>query len=362
MDSMAPLTCAPKQLKLIFSKPIICSSIAKDGSDFTINGVYPVIISGATGNCSGNSTKEIFINLSTAMQVGGTFTLNLKKGNDGNTLVNECGEETRVGSSLSFSVKDTVNADFTYRIFLGCQKDTIAYLHDGKNGVTKWQWNLDDGLQSNSQNAVAYYSTFSTKNITLAVSNGFCSDTANQTILLDNFLKADFTVYEDNCPLEPIQFKSTAKGKIVNHNWEFGDGGKATVSNPLHIYAQPQRETPFTINYSVTDSFGCTSAIQKKVMIYASCLLAVPSAFTPNNDGLNDLFFPANAIKAENLQFTLYNRWGELIYKINDWKKGWDGTINGKLQQAGVYIWMLQYTDRDTKKRREQKGTVMLIR
>ncbi|HVG40582.1 MAG TPA: gliding motility-associated C-terminal domain-containing protein [Chitinophagaceae bacterium] len=362
MDSMIPLTCAPKQLKLIFSKPILCSSIAKDGSDFLINGVYPVIISGVTGNCSGNSTKEIFINLSSAMQQGGSFTLNLKKGSDGNTLVNECGEETRSGSSLSFLVKDTVNADFTYRIFYGCEIDTVGYLHDGKNGVTKWQWNLDDGLQSNTQNTVAYYSTFTTKNSTLVVSNGLCSDTAKQTILLNNFLKADFTAYEDNCPLEPIQFTSTAKGKIVKHNWKFGDGEESAIATPTHTYAQPQRETPFIINYAVTDSLGCTSEIQKKVIIYASCFLAVPNAFTPNNDGLNDLFYPANAVKAENLQFTLYNRWGELIYKTNDWKKGWNGTVNGKPQQAGIYIWMLQYTDRDTKKSREQKGTVMLIR
>lgn len=91
-----------------------CSSIAADGSDFIINGPYPVAINSAAGDCSNNLTKEITIKLSQPVRIGGHFQLILKRGSDGNALLDECGEETTVGSSLPFMVKDTVNADFSF--------------------------------------------------------------------------------------------------------------------------------------------------------------------------------------------------------------------------------------------------------
>jgi gliding motility-associated-like protein len=88
----------------------------------------------------------------------------------------------------------------------------------------------------------------------------------------------------------------------------------------------------------------------------------VPSGFTPNGDGLNDYFWPHNALKADNLDFKVYNRWGQLVFHSRDWRKKWDGRINGQLQTTGVYVWMLSYTHRDTGQKVFQKGTVALIR
>ena len=58
----------------------------------------------------------------------------------------------------------------------------------------------------------------------------------------------------------------------------------------------------------------------------------------------------------------VYNLWGQLVFKTNNWKKGWDGKLNGLPQPAGVYVWFLLFNDRDTKKSMEQKGTIMLVR
>jgi gliding motility-associated-like protein len=63
-----------------------------------------------------------------------------------------------------------------------------------------------------------------------------------------------------------------------------------------------------------------------------------------------------------NLEFIIYNRWGELVYKTTNWKTGWDGKIRGNLPPTGVYVWFLRYTERDTQRRKEMKGTVTLIR
>jgi gliding motility-associated-like protein len=363
MDSMEPVKCAPQSLRLIFRKPILCSSIAANGSDFTLTGSYAAAISGVSGNCTGAATtKEIIINLSQPLYQSGNFTLTLKTGTDGNTILDECSQETPAGSSLTFSVKDTVNADFRYEKKYGCGIDTVNYFHPGNNGVNNWQWSLDDNKTSNQQNPQALYQVFDQKNIRLIVSNGFCTDSSSQTVLLDNFLKADFSAYEDNCPNEPVSFASAAQGAVVQHSWSFGDGGASGEESPSYTYSQPYNTRSYMVNYTVTDSLGCTSTAQKAIMIYSSCYLAVPNAFTPNNDGKNDFLRVLNAIKTEKLEFKIFNRWGQLVFKTANWKQGWDGTVKGTQQGSGVYVWFLTYTDRDTKEARTMRGSATLIR
>jgi len=360
IDSIEPLQCAPSKIRVVLSKPVLCSTIASDASDFFITGSYPVTITNVTTNCI--RTNEIILTLSKPLQKAGTFTLNLQKGSDGNTIINECGQETPAGATVSFTIKDTVNASFTYNIQYGCSVDQVQFTHAGADGVNKWQWQLDNNLTSAQQNPVAIYSVFNDKVIKLTVSNGFCADSSTQVVQLNNYLKADFTVFEDNCPNEPLNFTSNAVGQITSHQWTFGDGGTASVASPTHIYPGPTRQTSYTVRYTVTDSYGCQSTASKTVTIFTSCLLAVPSAFTPNGDGLNDLFHPLNAVKAEQLEFKVYNRWGQLMYKTTDWRQGWNGALNGILQPTATYIWTLKYINRDTKQIVNLKGTTVLIR
>ena len=109
-------------------------------------------------------------------------------------------------------------------------------------------------------------------------------------------------------------------------------------------------------------TFGCTDVAKKKVTVFDHCNIDVPTAFTPNNDQLNDKFGPHNALKADNYEFKVYNRWGQLVFRSTNWKDRWDGTIKGIPQQPGVFVWMLNYTHRDSKQQVFKKGTVTLIR
>jgi gliding motility-associated-like protein len=86
----------------------------------------------------------------------------------------------------------------------------------------------------------------------------------------------------------------------------------------------------------------------------------IPTAFTPNNDGNNDLFRPVvrNALQYE---FKVYNRWGQQVFSTNDAYKGWNGTINGNPQSTGLYIWTCRYLDNNDQVQ-VQRGTVTLIR
>jgi gliding motility-associated-like protein len=93
-----------------------------------------------------------------------------------------------------------------------------------------------------------------------------------------------------------------------------------------------------------------------------SCYIAVPNAFTPNGDGLNDYLYPLNAFKADHLEFKVYNRLGQLLFTSNDWSQEWDGTFKGEPQAAGVFVWTLKYSLRDTGKQFFKKGSTVLIR
>ena len=363
MDSITPLACSPNSLKLVFNEPIACSSIAADGSDFMVSGPTPVRISTARGNCSGglNSSREIIISLSQPMHKGGNFRLQLQNGSDGNSIINECGKETPAGDAVLFSLQDTVNADFSYNIKFGCVEDIVDFSHPGQNGITHWKWNLDDNILSSQQNPQGRYRIFDQKNIELIVSNGFCNDTTRQSVLLDNFMKVDFTVAKDNCHSEPVTFNSTSTGKIIQQDWVFGDGFSGSGDSIIHIYAPPPKTTDYIVKHTVTDRYGCRQSIEKNITVYVNCNVEVPNAFTPNADMKNDVLYPLNAIKAEQLDFKVYNRWGQLLFQTNDWKKGWDGRYNGKLQASGSYVWVLQYKHRDTKEIVKKRGTSFLL-
>jgi gliding motility-associated-like protein len=362
MDSLETLTCATGTLHLVFRKPIRCATIAGNGSDFKINGSYPVQVLKAAGDCKDGLTQDIILYLDKPLQVSGSFSLVLQRGVDGNTLLDECNEETPAGSVLDFSVRDTVNAQFSYSIQYGCEKDLVSYNHPGQNGVNSWKWDLADNFRSNEQHPEVAYKLFRDKEVMLIVSNGFCSDTSRQTIVLENYLKADFEVTEDNCPLEPVQFTDRSEGKIVSYSWDLGEGERTTDPSPSRSYPRDQRIKTYTVLFKVTDQWGCSSIMEKSIKVYPSCNIDVPNAFTPNNDNINELLHPLNAVKARQLQFRVYNRWGVLLYETNNWKAGWDGTYNNIPQSSGLYVWTLQYVDADSGKLFQRKGSVMLLR
>jgi gliding motility-associated-like protein len=87
----------------------------------------------------------------------------------------------------------------------------------------------------------------------------------------------------------------------------------------------------------------------------------VPNAFTPNNDGLNDLFKPIIGIRFTLDDFRIFNRWGQRVFSTRQKDYGWNGKTGGTEQPAGMYVWYLMAKDRNGKQVK-LKGTVVLIR
>ena len=90
-------------------------------------------------------------------------------------------------------------------------------------------------------------------------------------------------------------------------------------------------------------------------------VVGLPSAFTPNLDGKNDMVIPRGWGIKEFLQLDIYNRWGQLVYTSNEIEKGWDGTFNGKPQDPDTYAWVIKYKDAHDKSQ-EKKGYITLLR
>ena len=364
MDSISPVGCSPNQLQLVFQKNILCASIAPNGSDFVVTGDYPVTVVSASGSCSNGSSNIVTVTLSKPLTAAGNFKITLVKGSDGNTLLDECTQETPVNSSLNFSTVDNVSAQFDYFVFKGCNSDTIAFVHDGANGVNNWNWTFDNSSTSNLQNVINFYSVFGIKQAKLVVSNGVCTDSFTAKIDLGTKLKASFTAPDLICPEDLAIFKSTSTGSnILSYNWNFGDGVTSIDSIPApQKYPFTTRELIYYVRLVVGNDANCFDTAYKPLKVLYNCYIAVPSAFTPNGDGLNDYLYPLNAYKAINLQFRVFNRYGQLVFETKDWTKKWDGRVNGVEQAAGTYVWMLNYTNRDTQQQFSLKGTTVLIR
>ncbi len=365
LDSIVTPGCAPSNLQLVFKDALDCESIARDGSDFLLEGPLSVKILAASPICINDFSNIITLKLAAPLVTGGTYTLFLKKGTDGNTLVNACGANTPEGSSLSFNIADPVSAKFTYRVGYGCNTDTLFYSAFNSN-TTNWYWNLDTQT-SNQQNPVQVVTdTLTALHVTHIISNGYCSDTSLQNINLFDLnppLKASFTINNITCPDSPAIITNNSSGNVVRWNWNFGDGTTSYQQlPPPHTYSTLSSSKDFTVTLMIQNALGCTDTTQAVVKAISNCSVLLPSAFTPNADGLNDYFGPLNAYNTENLVFEVYNRWGQLIFKTNDWKNKWNGTFSGKPQPAGIYLWFLSYTDTNIHSHISKKGTVILIR
>ena len=112
--------------------------------------------------------------------------------------------------------------------------------------------------------------------------------------------------------------------------------------------------------YSVTVTNTCGSVTTFTTITEKPCAIFFPSAFTPNQDGRNDLFKILTDYRFQEFSLSVYNRWGQIIFKTKDSSKGWDGTFQGQPQSIGIYTWMCKYKKNNIST--TQKGTIMLMR
>lgn len=364
-DSISPVGCAPDNLTFVFKRSIQCSSVASDGSDFEITGSYPVKVIGAISKCIADSDYTGFvvnIQLDSKLYKAGNFQVKLVRGNDGNSIIDECGLEILPGQVLNFSTSDTVNADFYSNLALGCRGDTLTLQHNGIH-TTNWQWLFSDGVIDTTQNVTRVFKDYGLKGVTLTVGNDQCLAAAYKRFNLDNQLTAQINAQPQICPEDKAVFIDSTIGRPTSWQWTFGNGTVSTSQNPEpQGYAAPTRDRTYLVQLIVRDNQPCADTTYKPLTVLYTCYIAVAGAFTPNGDGLNDYLYPINAYKSTNLEFKVFNRMGQEVFTTKDWTHKWDGTFKGQPQPTGVYVWFLSYTSTDTGVRHFTKGTTVLIR
>lgn len=374
LDSVVPIqVCKPTSATLVFQKPMQCSSIAADGSDFVVNGPSTVSVAQAKGiGCTYDSvlglslTKNIEIVFQSPVYQGGTYSISLKQGTDNNTLLNNCGAASPIQTLLPLYIKQSVRPEFEHQQHTSCTHDSLFLKHDGNSNTHYWQWTIDFSLKSNLQNPVFLFPNSGRKNIKLLVSNKECTDSSIQQIeLVMDTLAAQFNYPPFVCPEDAAVFTDQSIGNIVSWRWNTGNG---QVWQTQQIAPQKYPPTPrgqvisYPVQLIVTNKANCSDTVLQHVQVPANCYIAVPTAFTPNNDGNNDYLYPLNAYKAQHLLFNVYNRYGQLIFTTTDWTKKWNGSYQGVAQLAGTYIWTLNYWDTNTNQWIHQKGTTVLVR
>ena len=149
-----------------------------------------------------------------------------------------------------------------------------------------------------------------------------------------------------------------------------GNGGVSYLWSPttfLKNIADSNKKNPVVILntdqlfvMTVANAIGCKEKDSVFVKVLPGPDYNTPNAFSPNGDGLNDIFRVVPSGIAYTEWFKIYNRGGELVFQTNKWLAGWDGTKNGKLQPDGTYVWIVKGMDKNGKVI-IRKGTVMLI-
>lgn len=243
-----------------------------------------------------------------------------------------------------------VTPDFEADITISCQDTIIQFtdLSESLFTITNWSWNLGNGTNSTLQNPTANYTTgLYTVSLTATAGNCDYTNSKTQYIGIYEMPDASFTITKNPARmLETLRFINTSDSTSmpITWHWDLGDGEEATTTNVTRRY-----------DYSGTYPIILTASTHPQCMDTATVDLIItnevyiPNAFSPNKDGVNDIY-----LEGMNLPTIILNRWGQTLY---EGIAGWDGTFEGKEMTSGTYFYIVTLPNGET-----HKGPVTLIR
>lgn len=213
-----------------------------------------------------------------------------------------------------------------------------------KGGVPPYTFSWSDGVVSGDNNQ--YMNTNNNGLVVFTVKDSFGCEaefpiTVNTPVLgIANFSYDSYghDVYNLYSIFDPILFTNLATGDFTKIAWDFGDGSFSDEENPSHVYT---RVGTYTVKQTVTYPFGCQYVFTSTIKIEKGYTVEVPTAFTPNNDKINDTFAPVFLGLVE-VTLYIYDTWGSLIYtETAETIKGWDGKIKDLDAENGNYYFKM---------------------
>lgn len=230
----------------------------------------------------------------------------------------------------------------------GCYPVPVTFT-DNTNpaDVSSVSWNFGDGNTSvqngSTQNT---YTNPGCYDVTLTVTspNGCVSSTT----LTDYICVFDYPTAAFQAGPQPTDlFNSTVNFLNTSINgtfsdWDFGGLGTSNQTNPSFFFPSDNPGS-YIVTLVVTNDDGCTDTTSQTIIINGIFTMYVPNAFTPDGDNINEILTPmGDGVDATGYEFSIFNRWGELIFTTTQLGVGWDGTENGIKAPNDVYVWRLK--------------------
>jgi gliding motility-associated-like protein len=242
-----------------------------------------------------------------------------------------------------------------------CEDDCTDFFFTGNVGVDLLTWQFPGGEPSTSNQASPpgiCYPEAGTYSVLLVVENAFGTD----TLFMENLVTVTPGVEVTGEIEQPfsmafgdtLQLTACATGS--SYAWSPPDGLSCTDC------PAPLLTGSVSATYTVEVSNGsiCGVTCEYPVTVSLDEHIYIPSAFSPNGDGINDVFTAYGKFnKIESLQ--VFNRWGGMVWDVRG-DEPWDGTSKGQPAQAGVYVYLLRYTDTRTGEEKMMSGSVVLMR
>lgn len=251
----------------------------------------------------------------------------------------------------------------------GCEPLSVTFTGASNNG-TIYNWDFGDGGTGTGSSITHVYTNDGSYTVSMTVTTaaGCETDIVNTGYITVNPLPdAEFTANPNPASsLSPlVSFTDQSTATIVNWNWNFGEpSSTSNTSNnqfPSHTYGNSGN---YGVSLVVMNQFGCVDSTYQMVEILDDFVFYAPNAFTPNEDGINDVFRPLGiGFDLNTFELFIFDRWGNEIYYTDDYYEGWNGHANhgAEIAQIDVYVWKVNLVD-NTGKKHKYIGRVSIVK
>ena len=249
----------------------------------------------------------------------------------------------------------------------GCAPLAVTLSADDANNVT-YAWSTSNGLSASGINPTIVFPNGGTFDVTLAATtvNG-CYDIHTESAFI---YAEDLPIASFESPIgvftqeaQYVMFSNLSTG-ATNYVWDFGDGQFAYDFEPSHIFQSTMNG--YTVTLTALTDLLCADATSVSIGYQYNELLYIPNTFTPDGDQNNQVFCPVfySGYDPQNYEFTVYNRWGELIFESHNALVGWDGTYGPDAMAAptGLYTYRIMFKNPDLDERKILTGHINLLR
>lgn len=256
---------------------------------------------------------------------------------------------------------------FTATPLEGCAPLSVIFTADDATNAT-YSWSTSNNLSASGAAPTIVFSNGGTFDVSLAATTIFgCYDTytAPAFIYVENLPIAIFespiAVFTQEA--QYVMFSNLSVG-ATNYVWDFGDGQLAYDFEPSHIFQNTMGG--YTVTLTALTDLQCADAMAISIGYQYNELVYIPNSFTPDGDQNNQVFCPVffSGYDPQNYEFTIYNRWGEVIFESRNALVGWDGTYGPDALTAptGMYTYRILYKNPDLDERKILTGHVNLLR